>query len=290
MVAQEYTVRLDAFEGPLDLLLYLIRRAEVDISEISIASIADQFLQHLGEIDRIDVEVAGEFLVIAATIVEMKSRLVQAGATDRGDPGAALLDADDGEEHGAATLVRQLLEYKAYRDAADALEARRDDWQLRVPAAVAGWERADPDPGEADALDLEDVSVLDLVEAFGRIIETVQFDRLGDHRVVFDDTPIELYQADLVDVLQRRGASGEPSGLRDVLAGRTRVEMIGVFLALLELARQRRIAIDRDADGGFLLRLREPDSERDADAAASWDGDHIIDDDEVEDDGDDDRA
>lgn len=295
MVAQEYTVRLDAFEGPLDLLLYLIRRAEVDVTEISIARIADQYVAYLAEVDRVDVDRAGEFLVMAATIVEMKSRLVQAEEAGSGGGDAPTpADAGLGESAGAA-LVRQLLEYKAYRDAADSLEARREAWLSRYPSAAAAFDKEVlRDAVRDDAVELDDVSLMDLVEAFQRITETVQMDRLGDHQVVFDDTPIELHAADLLDQLERAGArrsAGAWVPFEQVLAGRTRGEMIGLFLALLEVVRQRRAAVAA-GDDGIRLTLRDDDPPAEAEGAprpeppAGWDGDHILDDDEG--DGDDD--
>ncbi len=287
MVAQEYTVRLESFEGPLDLLLYLIRRAEVDVSEISVARIADQYLSYLEQIERIDVEVAGEFLVTAATIVEIKSRLVQA-AEDGDAAGASLALSAGDEENPAAVLVRQLLEYKAYRDAADSLEDRREQWLRRYPLAGAATDReALVEAARADELDLEDIELMDLVEAFQRIIETVQFDRLGDHEVVFDDTPIELHAADLIDCLERAGArerDGRSMTLAQVLAGRKRGEMIGLFLALLEVARQRRVKLIPAEGHDIGIALRDP--EEDDPAQSSWDGDHILEEDDVdEDDG-----
>lgn len=298
MVAQEYTVRLEAFEGPLDLLLYLIRRAEVDVSEISVARIADQYLSYLEQIERIDVEVAGEFLVTAATIVEIKSRLVQAGEDGEVSAAAAVPLRAGEEESPATVLVRQLLEYKAYRDAADTLEGRREEWLRRYPMAGAAADReALVEAARGDEVDLEDIDLMDLVEAFQRIIETVQFDRLGDHEVVFDDTPIELHAADLIDRLERGGAwdrDGRSMTLRELLEGRKRGEMIGLFLALLEVTRQRRVRLiaGEGADGvDIAIALRDEEGEGEeaspeaaAGGEASWDGDHILDEDDVEDD------
>lgn len=259
MVQSEYTVRLEAFEGPLDLLLHLIRKAEVDVADIPVATIADQYLEHLGQIERVDVDRAGEFLVMAATLMEIKSRLLRPASEGGARTG-------DGSERGAepddprTELVRQLLAYKMYRDVADELARRHDEWQRRFPGGRAGFDRAAAAEGQGEEqIDLEDVSLIDLVEAFRRISETVVFDRLGEHEVIADDTPIELHAEDVMDRLRR-----EPDGLelRGLFTGRTRPEAIGLFLAVLELVRRRAVSVAHDREtGGFVLRLREGEAE-----------------------------
>ena len=201
-----YTVRLDEFEGPLDLLLHLIRKDEVALHDIPIASITDQYLEHVRRIEmhgagRIDIDTAGEFLVMAATLMEIKSRMLmprqEAPASDapreRGEP-----------EDPRSELVRQLLEYKRYRDAANALERRAEDWRKRFPAQRAGLDddRLQAALEAAPDTELEDLDLLDLVEAFRRISETVIFDRLGDHQVTYDDTPIELHAEDIAHAVK----------------------------------------------------------------------------------------
>lgn len=268
MVA-EYKVRLDAFEGPLDLLLFLIRRAEVDIHDIPVATITEQYLAHLEDLaspdsgaGRIDIERAGEFLVMAATLMEIKSRmLAPPGADDAEAPAAAgTAGATDKPAVDPRTeLVRQLLEYKRYRDATERLEEYRSEWDRRFPLGAAAWpERSIPDETETDApTELEDVDLVDLVEAFARIIETVDLNRVGEHHVRLDETPVELHAEDILDRLRRRAESSlaaEVAGtgsseleFREIFTGRTRSEMIGLFLAMLELVKQRRIAIRQDA-------------------------------------------
>ncbi|MFG0327891.1 MAG: segregation and condensation protein A [Phycisphaerales bacterium JB037] len=253
----DYRVRLDAFEGPLDLLLFLIRRAEVDIHDIPIAEIAGQFLEHLRGIERVDIETAGEFLLMAATLMEIKSRMLvpveRSGGT--GGEGAERSEEDDPR----STLVRQLLEYKKYRDAATRLEERLEEWQQRYPTASAGSPKVDTGEGE-DAIDLDDLSLSDLAEAFGRIIESVNMDRLGEHEVLDDDTPIELHAEDLLDLLSRESRSDRRElRLEKVFEGRTRGAMIGMFIAVLELVRQQRIAVRQD-EGVILLSLRRDEA------------------------------
>jgi segregation and condensation protein A len=263
----EYRVQLQAFEGPLDLLLYLIRRAEVDITDIPIATLADQYMEYLAHIERIDIELAGEFLLTAATLMEIKSRMLSPAARPAGstDDRAAASDADP-----RAELVRQLLEYKKYRDASDALEGRRKAWEQRFPAGRAGVESEalrEAMIAQAGDLDLEDLSIVDLVDAFQKIAASVNFDRLGEHTIEQDDTPIELHAEDILERLK----SGEGGGLslRALFTGRSKVEMIGLFLATLELVRRRAVAVCQDESGEISLSLRPAeDAELPTDASA----------------------
>lgn len=261
MTIGEYRVRIETFEGPLDLLLYLVRRAEVDIHDIPVATIADQYLEHLRGIERVDIETAGDFLLMASTLMELKSRMLVPPERSEGDDDASTGEAP-GDQAGdpRADLVRQLLEYKKYRDAALALERRLGAWSLRYPgggAALAQPERASSD---ADEVDLDELELPDLVRAFARIIEAVNFDALGSHEVLDDDTPTELHAEDLVDLLARRGAGPEaPMPLERVFEGRRRGEMIGLFIALLELVRQQRVGVEHQGSGVGLWLVSDSD-------------------------------
>lgn len=267
VIIEDYRVSLEQFEGPLDLLLFLIRRDEVEIADIPVGRIAEQYMEFLSRIDRIDIDAAGEFLVMAATLMEIKSRMLgpekPAGlAQEVGRPGR---EADDDPR---AVLVRQLLEYKRFRDAASELERRLGEWSGRFPAGPAASEdvpAGEPDAAEDEqdsdgSIDLGDVALFDLVSAFQRIMEAVNFDRLGSHQVQYDETPIELHAADVVDRMRREVAqSREPEvELSVILAGRTRSEMIGLFLAVLDLVRSSRVRVRQErADGRIMLAIAE---------------------------------
>lgn len=246
----EYTVHLDDFEGPLDLLLHLIRKAELDVTHLSLARVTDQFMTHLSGVERIDVESAAEFLLTAATLLELKSRHL--------GPNSAEGEAEDSDggaggtiENPAAELLRQLLAYKTYREAGDALERQRHEWAKRYPAGQAGADKSALREAVPDELDMDELDLYDLVRAFQHIIDTVELSRVGDHLVEADDTPIELHAADLVDLLQREtspegdASTGKPRrlSLRAVMRGRTRPQAIGLFLAMLELMKQQRIRV-----------------------------------------------
>jgi segregation and condensation protein A len=250
MLDSAYRVLLDDFEGPMDLLLYLIRKEEVDIHDIPIARITDQFLAHVERVERVDIELAGEFLVMAATLMETKSRMLR--PVPEGEQDADAQDHDDRRRGRAsdprADLVRQLLEYKRYRDAADRLDDRRARWEQRFEVRAgtddAAVRAAFAELGE---LEIEDLDLADLVEAFQGVLASVNFERLGDHQIVADDTPIELYAEEIAARLA--DAPAQRVGLRDVLAGRSRAEMIGLFLALLTLIRDQRAVVRMGEQG-----------------------------------------
>jgi segregation and condensation protein A len=278
-VSAEYRVHLEAFEGPLDLLLFLIRRAEVDITDIPVATIADQYMGYLAGIEKIDIDLAGEFLVMAATLMEIKSRMIQPSPPPP-EAGAGLESSEDSvSEDPRAELVRQLLAFKRFRDASHELESRKSDWDRRFPSGRAG---VDSDSlreamiAAAEDVELDDVSLVDLAGAFAKIEASVNFDRLGEHTVTYDDTPIELHAEDILDRLRREGTP-EPVGqasrlpaagtaapnlparmtLTALFSGRSRGEMLGLFLATLELVRRRAVAVKQDAPGGeIVLELR----------------------------------
>jgi segregation and condensation protein A len=234
----EYRVELDVFNGPLDLLLYLIKRDELDIYDIPIARILDSYMAYVEMLKRmsrdgLDINVAGDFLVMAATLMEIKSAMLLPKAPQvEGETSAAAELADPRYE-----LVKQLLEYKKIKDAASMLEHRQKEHEQRfprVPAAQVG------DPDEPPPLDLDEVQIWDLLSAFSRLMKEVGVRGPRMHEVTYDDTPIDLHAADIEDRLNREGKLT----LRGLIVGRkTRGEMIGVFLALLELIRQKKILV-----------------------------------------------
>ncbi|MBL1216332.1 MAG: hypothetical protein D8M59_02435 [Planctomycetes bacterium] len=285
MAEHEYTVRLDAFHGPLDLLLFLCRRAEVDVVNIPITQITDQYLEFLEQCDQIDVEQAGEFLVMAATLMEIKSRVLVPPDPDAENGDGSDAASDDmlsqlQESDPRYELIQQLLAYKRVREASAVLERRRQDWLARYPAASHPVNSKAPPTAQPSSLDepsegheddpalpppqetdLEDIGIWDLYEVFQRIIEAVDFSRLGDHLVEYDDTPLQLHQEDLLDQLNR--SDDGIVSMRSAMKGRNRSEMIGLFLATLELVRQRLVSVKQDRIHEDIVLVLRPQSEDD---------------------------
>ena len=256
----EYRVELDSYSGPLDLLLFLVRRHEIDLNDIPVGQLTDQYLAYLRALERIDFDLAGEFLVMAATLLEVKSRMLlpRLESTDA-DPGQGLDELDPRYE-----LVQQLLAYKRYKDAAMELGERKEQWSLRHPHRPADGKTTWPVDSAADEygvdvegddqapeFDLEDANVLDLCAAFARVLDAIGAGP-ARHEVIDDDTPLALHAEDILDRL-RRLAGQAPAGeqavltLAEVFVGRSsRSEMIGLFLALLDLVNQKQVKIVQD--------------------------------------------
>ncbi|MEE9212761.1 MAG: segregation/condensation protein A [Phycisphaeraceae bacterium] len=259
---QDYRVELEAYSGPLDLLLFLVKRHEVDLYDIPIAQLTEQYLDHLKFIQQIDVERAGEFLVMAATLLEIKSRMLlpRAGVEGEGadDAAADVLNETDPRYD----LVQQLLAYKRFKDAAMALDERRQDWLARFAYHPARHDAATDDAQTAPPIefDLEDAQVFDLCAAFARILESIG--ESAHHEVVYDDTPIALHAEDILDRLERDGVNGSMT-LQDIFVGRdSRSEMIGLFLAVLELVRQRKVRVVQDHAGAEIRVALVPPQEQ----------------------------
>ena len=236
-----YTVALDAFHGPLDLLLYLVKKHEVDILDIPIATIAEQFLQYLQNLRELDVEFAGEFLVLAATLMEIKSRM--------------LLPVEaQGEESETADprreLVKQLLEYRKIKDAAAALEERAEERGTRV-ARLEPPELATP----GSAPRVRPVELWDLVSAFARLMRETQ--SLETATIAVDDTPQHVHEQRITQIVRARGRVL----FREVFTPPYfKARLIGIFLAILEVVRNHGIGLDQpDGEGGeiWLVKLEE---------------------------------
>ncbi len=222
----DYQVELEVFRGPLDLLLYLVKRQEVDICDIPIARVTEQFLQYLGVLELIDVELAGDFLVMAATLMEIKSRML-------------LPRSDNSEEEDAdprLELVRQLLEYKKFKDAAALLEAQAE----RQLARLARQPIELPAEPELAQQPLRQVELWDLVSAFGRLMrETLA---LQPQQIVMDITPVHVY---MELILERLQAEPRLSFSALFTPPYQRSRLVGLFLAVLELMKGRQVTAEQ---------------------------------------------
>ena len=224
------TVRLPIFEGPLDLLLHLIKRNEVQVSDIPIAAITDQYLAMLEELPELNLDGAGEYLVMAATLVYIKSRMLLPTPEDDEEP----------EEDPRRELVQQLLEYQRYRDVAVALgeSAVLDrDVFARDPEALEP-----PAPGETAEPPVRDASLGDLLDALREVMRRLRPPAV--HEVAREEIPI----GQAVERVLARFAIVEQVAFASLFPPEaTRAEIIVTFLALLELIRLR------------VLRARQPE-------------------------------
>jgi segregation and condensation protein A len=221
----DYQVVLDTFRGPLDLLLYLVKRDEIDVLDIPIARVAAQFKEYLDVLSLIDVERAGEFLVLAATLMEIKSKLLLP------QPEAPAEPAEDPRRE----LVRQLLEYKRFKEASEALEALADERGLRLPRAPV------PEaPAKAGPPALRPVELWDLVSAFGRLMrETLAHQ---PQTITVDHTPLHVHMS---AVLARLAEEPRLAFSSLFTPPHTRSRLVGLFLAILELAKGGRLLAEQ---------------------------------------------
>jgi segregation and condensation protein A len=237
----DYRVDLPVFRGPLDLLLYLVKRNEVDICDIPIARIAEQFRAYLDVLQLIDVELAGDFLVMAATLMEIKSKML----LPRSD------EAAEEEEDPRLELVRQLIQYKKYKDAAALLEEQAERQSARLPRqAVAA--PAGPDPAQQP---LRAVELWDLVSAFGRLMrETLA---LQPQQIVADQTPLHVYMDQIRERLREEGRLPFSALFTPP---HSRGRLVGLFLAVLELTKGWYVLAEQpEAFGDIWLMPRPPE-------------------------------
>lgn len=223
-------VQLEIFEGPLDLLLHLIKKNEVSITDIPIATITEQYLATLELMQNLSLDVAGEFLVMAATLIHIKSRMLLPPSEDTEE-----------EEEGAdprAELVRRLIEYQRFKDVAAQLEQR----EILTRDVFA---RSAPPVEEAAFPGFREVSVFELLSALRRVLERLPKDNV--HEVTLDKITVREKMTLLLDTLRAQGQV-----LFETLfsEAQSRLEVIVTFLAMLELVKVRAIKIFQEQLGG----------------------------------------
>ena len=238
----DFRVDLDIFRGPMDLLLYLVRKHEVEIVDLPISVITDQYLEFLSVIEQLDVNAVGDFLALASCLIEIKSQQVLPRADEVVD------DLEDPRKE----LVRRLLEYKQFRDAASILEERSRSWQQRFPRLTNDLPARTRDLAEEP---IHEVELWDLVSAFGRIIRDTE--SVKPSNIVYDETPIHVYMARTYAKLREKGRLA----FYDLFqTGMHKSTLIGIFLAVLELVRHNHALVEQNQLFGEIWLLVRPDS------------------------------
>jgi len=218
----DYKVKLEVFEGPLDLLLYLIKQDEIDIYDISIERITRQYLEYLQAFKELNIEIAGEFIVMAANLIYLKSRSLL--PVDQQPP-----EEDAQEDDPRWDLIRQLIEYKKFKEAAAELHQR----ELERERIFA---RGGPLPLQ-DSLRLGEVGIFQLINAFQTVIKRVE--AREDVQEIFGE---RFSVSEKIDAILQRVAVGAPIRFSDLFgAVVSRVEVVVTFLALLELIRLKQV-------------------------------------------------
>jgi segregation and condensation protein A len=227
-------VKLEVFEGPLDLLLHLVRKNEIDIFDIPIATIAHQYLEYIQLLKMLDLEIAGDFLVMAATLMRIKVRMLLPQIPD-----------EEGEEAGdpRAELVAQLLEYRKFKGAAGHLAGREEEARELFPRGAA-------EPDRAEGGGEQPVGLFDLLGALQDVIKRLA----AEERYQVGGQEVSVEECIRV-ILDRLAASGEIAFTALFDAATTRLQIIAMFLALLELVRARKVvAVQREMFDAIVLR------------------------------------
>lgn len=238
-----YKVKLEVFEGPLDLLLYLIKKEEIDIYDIPITRITDQYLEYLELMQLLDLSIAGEFLVMAATLMHIKSKM--------------LLPPDQTEEEAEevdprAELVKRLLEYKKFKEAASEL-AQKESHQKHFFSRVGPGIDMDELP-EVEG-DFVEASLFDLITAFTKVLKDIPKEAF--HKVIKDEFTVSEKIHDLLHMICDRNKMLFTDLFK---AAKNKFEVITIFLAILELIKMREVVVRQVAPFGEIEILRNTES------------------------------
>lgn len=220
-----YKVKLDVFEGPLDLLLYLIQKEEVDIYDIPIAKITDQYLEYMELMQLLDLNIAGEFLVMAATLMHIKSKmLLPPDQTDEVKE----------EEDPRAELVKRLLEYKKFKEAASELshmESHQKHFFTRVPGGIK--------PPEIETKpEFFEASLFDLITAFTKVLKDIPKETF--YQVIKDEFTVSEKIHDILHILVDKSSIFFTELFK---TARNKFEVVTTFLAILELIKIREVIV-----------------------------------------------
>lgn len=243
MEVKPYEVKLAVFEGPLDLLLHLIEREELDITRVSLAQVTDQYLEYISRLEELSAEILADFLVVAARLLLIKSEMLL--------PRPPRTPGEEEEDVGAPALARQLVEYKKFKEAA--LELRqREEMGLRAYVRIA------PLPRLERPLDLEGVSLADLVEAVRRALD-VRPPIPAVSQVV---APFTVTVAEKMALIEEKLQRQRRVSFNRLLTQATsRLEIIVTFLAVLELIKLRGIEVQQERLFGEIFIFRKPPSQ-----------------------------
>ena len=247
-----YQVRIPAFEGPLDLLLQLIEREKLDISSISLAQVADQFLAYVRELEQIDADLLADFLVVASRLVWIKSHLLLPQPSRPGD--------DDQEEDPAEALARQLREYKRFKEAALALRSIEETGHHT-------YLRAAPPPELERHLEADASALVELLAAAQAALASAA-PSLPPESLDGMVVPFTLTIHDQIGLIRRVTAGSQGVSFQSLLLRvHHRMEIIVTLLAVLELIKRRQIAVTQDQPFGDIMIAAVPGAEISEDEA-----------------------
>jgi len=237
-----YQISLEVFEGPFELLLHLIEKEEIDIYDIPIARITDQYLAYLRQMEQLDLDIASEFLLMAATLMEIKARMLLP------TPVTETAAAAEPEIDARAELVQRLLEYKQFKQAAAELRNRAAAFEL-----IYTREAADLTPYRPESNPLAGVTLIQLAQQFRQIIKHLPAAEQV-HRVFKEKITVQERMVILAQFVQ---AHPEGVSFTEIFHGQaTKLELIVTFLALLELIRLQEVRVRQEKNFGTIMICR----------------------------------
>ncbi|MGY3777608.1 segregation/condensation protein A [Isobaculum melis] len=233
----EIHLKMDAFEGPLDLLLHLIQKLELDIYDIPVAEVTEQYMAYIHAMKELQLDIASDYLVMAATLLAIKSKMLlpkQELAIDEEDEGY-FETGDDPRE----ALVEQLLEYRKYKYAADELKEReetRSQYYTKAPADLHEWQQNVP-------LNPLQLTTSDIFLAFSQMLHRKKLNQPLQTKIALQEVTIEEKMADILAIIRKK--NGEKIDFQTFFEVATKSEMVTTFLAVLELMKAKSIWIEQ---------------------------------------------
>ncbi|WP_303049503.1 segregation/condensation protein A [Bacillus sp. Marseille-Q1617] len=235
----EYNVKIDAFEGPLDLLLHLINSLEVDIYDIPMAQITEQYLLYVHTMKNLQLDVASEYLVMAATLLAIKSKML----LPKHDDGIADEDIEFEEEDPRDELVERLIEYRKFKEAANELKAREEERgqvYTKPPSDLTEFTE------EADLKNTEiQVSLYDMLGAFHKLLRRKKIQRPVQTRITKQEISIEKRMDEIISSLRK---VKKRTPFTDLFPSNDKEHLVVTFLAVLELMKRKQIVVDQETN------------------------------------------
>ncbi|MBS4539962.1 segregation/condensation protein A [Clostridium sp. D2Q-11] len=231
----KYTISLESFEGPFDLLYHLIEKAEVDIYDIPIARIAEQYIEYLSHMEELDLEITSEFLIMAATLLEIKSRMLLPNTEVEGEQ-IEMEEADPREE-----LIRRLIEYKRYKNAAEDLKSRQD---IHGKVFYKPKEEININD-EDDSTNLDGLELSHLIKAFDNLIHKKFKEKNNKkfHEIKREEISID----EAMNLIRNKLISNKEVGFEELFENRlTRSSIVTIFIGILELIKMKEVNIYQD--------------------------------------------
>ncbi|SEH82364.1 condensin subunit ScpA [Halobacillus karajensis] len=229
-MTKSYQVKVEGFEGPLDLLLHLINRYEIDIYDIPVSQITDQYMHYIHTMQELELDLASEYLVMAASLLAIKSQMLLPNQNMEDD-----FEEGEMEEDPREDLMRRLIEYRKYKQAAEELKEKELDANriyTRPPLSLEGWDdgEAEVRPGEA--------SIYDMIQAMGKLMKRTKTERPQEAKVRRDEIPIQMR---MEEILGKIDVKPDGTPFHQLFEKRTRPHIVVTFIALLELMKSNDI-------------------------------------------------